>query len=149
MTENDTNGHQVTGVSHDLVTVLLNQHYRETDSQGHHAVIAVAQGGMKHYVYAIRETGHASDDAPVKIGVATSPWKRLYALQSGNPRELVLILYMGPFNAEEARAIERELHENFKLYREAGEWFRRRMRNDRRLKCMSRLFLNSLLNSES
>jgi predicted XRE-type DNA-binding protein len=59
-------------------------------------------------------------DGPVKIGWTSKPvTRRLYTLQIGNPRALVLI---GVIEGVE-RAVEAEWHEEFRYCRCRGEWF--------------------------
>lgn len=55
----------------------------------------------------------------VKIGIAKDPSKRLASLQIGSPERLDLIATFPGSRKTEAR-----LHERFKRYRLAGEWFR-------------------------
>lgn len=69
------------------------------------------------YVYFI---GPERGDAPVKIGTARNPVRRLAGLQSGHYERLVILgLLPGSFK------FEKELHETFARDRVRGEWFRR------------------------
>lgn len=82
---------------------------------------------MSGFVYFIREQG---EPGYIKIGASDSPIHRLRQLQSGNPRELHLVV------AVEVRANFRErttrewhrheaaYHRNFAYYRVHGEWFK-------------------------
>lgn len=71
------------------------------------------------FVYLIR----AGASGPVKIGWASDPHKRLAQLQSGNHEQLRL-LDCDQFPVEDAREIERDLHQTFAAQRIRGEWFR-------------------------
>lgn len=53
-----------------------------------------------------------------KIGIATDPWKRLAALQTGSPTKLRLIA-AGPGGRER----EKTIHATLSGYRSHGEWF--------------------------
>ena len=74
-------------------------------------------------IYGITEKG---DGRYIKIGVTGEAAISLYAartrldaLQTGNPRTLILVA-LAPGSAE----LERELHARFRPHRERGEWFR-------------------------
>lgn len=68
-------------------------------------------------VYFLREDG---PDGRVKIGTTTgNPYARMATLQTGNSRELRLLVSI-PGGADE----ESSLHERFAALRERGEWFR-------------------------
>jgi hypothetical protein len=69
-----------------------------------------------NYVYFIQ----SSDSGPVKIGLSRDPFKRVGALQTGNPQELFLRhVIPGDLN------VERELHHRFRAARIRREWFGR------------------------
>lgn len=77
---------------------------------------------IKSFVYFI------GDGEYIKIGQASNPIARLKELQTGNGRELILLLTIptfacGRYGSDQANAIERFLHLAFKEYRLAGEWF--------------------------
>jgi hypothetical protein len=57
---------------------------------------------------------------PVKIGVASSPKKRLAQLQTGNPEKLVIVKVIKGKGID----YERELHRIFADYHIRDEWFR-------------------------
>ena len=63
----------------------------------------------------------AADTAMVKIGVTRrDPQERLYAMQTGSPSQLEVVLVLDenpPFE-------ERQLHKRFYKQRSHGEWFR-------------------------
>ena len=61
------------------------------------------------------------DEGAIKIGFAAHPEIRMENLQSGNPRQLILL---GSYRRRDARAEERRLHRQFAAYRIRGEWFR-------------------------
>ena len=60
-----------------------------------------------------------SDGDAIKIGLSKTPKGRLRTLQTGHPRELVLLASL-----EGSRRLEREIHERFANLRLRGEWFR-------------------------
>lgn len=74
------------------------------------------RAGKQGYVYCIGERGR---DLGVKIGYSVNPTARVAELQTGNPRELVLL---GAFQGTEAD--ERDLHERYFGDNLVGEWFR-------------------------
>ncbi len=58
---------------------------------------------------------------PVKVGVATHPFRRLSALQGGNPRELTLrAIFVG--TRADCRWIESAIHLRFSDRGIRGEW---------------------------
>ena len=67
------------------------------------------------FVYFIQE----GTDGPIKIGTSENPRKRLKHLQTGHPKELVL---MGAIDGD--REKEFELHQKFDYLRLNGEWFK-------------------------
>lgn len=74
------------------------------------------------FVYFIRSGNGKS--APIKIGIAQNPEKRITELQTGNPNPL-LLLCKAPVNSrKQAEFLERELHNYFSYCRMEGEWFR-------------------------
>lgn len=72
----------------------------------------------KGYVYFIQQGGA---EGPVKIGHATDPVKRLKMLQTGSPYPLALL---ATFGVDDMKGQERNLHQQFKHVRMAGEWFK-------------------------
>ena len=71
-----------------------------------------------YYVYLIQK-GYGS----IKIGVSKDPESRLKMLQTGNPTELHLIAKFPCESEKQARALEADLHNEFREYRMKGEWF--------------------------
>lgn len=69
------------------------------------------------FVYFIQE----GMDGPIKIGRSTDPWKRLEALQSGNPRPLRLIAATRV--GKSVHILERDLHRDFRDLHLLGEWY--------------------------
>lgn len=74
------------------------------------------------------DCGH-EDGAPaefVKIGFTTDPKvsNRLRALQTGNPRNLIIQSVLDMKDAEMARSLERIIHWNLDKHRVSGEWFK-------------------------
>lgn len=64
-----------------------------------------------------------SNSDPIKIGVADNVEKRLDNMQTGNPRELV-ILYKIPMNSRShAFMVENRIHKKLSKHRIRGEWF--------------------------
>ena len=75
-----------------------------------------------HYVYLIKSgTGKR---APIKIGVAAEPEKRILDLQVGNPSLLTLISKIKASSRKNAEHIEYTLHRYFGYAHIRGEWFR-------------------------
>jgi hypothetical protein len=67
------------------------------------------------YVYLIR-----ADNGLYKIGLTSNIERRFNTLRAQSPIPLELILYV---NGENARELERELHDKFSDKRHHGEWF--------------------------
>lgn len=74
------------------------------------------RAGKQGYVYCIGERDRA---VGVKVGYSVNPTARVAELQTGNPRELVLL---GAIEGTEAD--ERDLHERYVADNLIGEWFR-------------------------
>ena len=70
--------------------------------------------GAGKYLYFIQQGAGGE----VKIGIADDPERRMKELQTGNPKQLLLL---GKFDG--ARLSERLLHRRFGLLRSHGEWF--------------------------
>ena len=68
------------------------------------------------WVYFIQE----DNDGPIKIGRSADPWKRLEALQAGNPRTLRLIACEKVGKAAHIR--ERDLRREYRSTQLVGEW---------------------------
>lgn len=68
-------------------------------------LIGYRQGGMWH----------------VKIGIAVNPAQRLKQLQTGNSHSLSILKAIGCVSP---RQVERRLHQQFRHYRQSGEWFK-------------------------
>ena len=71
------------------------------------------------FVYLIQ----AGRKGPIKIGVARNVNARMCILQTGNHKELRLIVKLGPFTEYYAYKIEGLLHKKFSNRRIRGEWF--------------------------
>jgi hypothetical protein len=67
------------------------------------------------YVYFIQEKA----GGPIKIGFSKDPQKRLSEIQTGYPRELMILAIMPG-----GRVQEREIHRRFGMNRMFGEWFK-------------------------
>lgn len=78
----------------------------------------VAVSGRKSYVYLIRCI--ISKSAYYKIGIAYNLLPRLSSLQCGNPIRLDL---MCAVLVDDARALERDLHQQYIESNEMREWF--------------------------
>lgn len=71
-------------------------------------------GTIPNYIYFIGDTKANM----VKIGISTTPEKRLSSLQTSTPNRLVFLAI-----TEGNEKKEKELHQRFKRYRKSGEWF--------------------------
>jgi len=83
---------------------------------------------MKYYVYFVQEKKRKSGkggNMPVKIGSTNDPEKRLKALQTGNPRKLVIKASLLFDERKQAQEMEFTLHNlaGKKHKRLVGEWF--------------------------
>jgi len=77
--------------------------------------------GTITYLYIIR-SGLSNSD-PIKIGIADNVENRLSGMQTGNPRELV-VLYKIPMNSRNhAFMVENRLHRKLSKFNIRGEWF--------------------------
>jgi len=79
--------------------------------------------GNSMYVYFIRQ-GAGNGKGPIKIGMASNLERRLNTLQTGNPVELNFIACIPCDSREEARELERKLHDFFRGSKIRGEWFK-------------------------
>lgn len=77
---------------------------------------------MQFYVYFVQEV-KVSKSAPVKVGVTCDIKRRMRTMQTGNPRELKLVVLLGPMERNEAFEYEKQLHGTFNYMRLRGEWF--------------------------
>lgn len=68
------------------------------------------------WIYFIQE----GTDGPIKIGRSSDPWKRVDALQAGNPRHLRLIACERVGKAAHIR--ERDLRREYRATQLVGEW---------------------------
>jgi hypothetical protein len=75
------------------------------------------------HVYIICHGPNDGEVGPVKVGMATDPFKRLASLQSGNPNRLCIWRTFPTPDREIARAIERGFHHVQRKKRLSGEWF--------------------------
>ena len=71
------------------------------------------------YVYVIED----SDYKCIKVGISSSPWSRLQNLQIGNPKELQLWGFYGPWFRDRALKIESSLHKAMSKNYLRGEWY--------------------------
>lgn len=71
------------------------------------------------FVYAIRSGRY------VKIGVASDPEARMFSLQAGNPRPLVLEAAFHFGTRDRAMLVEAAIHQDLSSQRVFREWFRR------------------------
>ncbi len=75
----------------------------------------------KSFVYVIRAgTGSKS---PIKVGVADNVQKRLKQLQTGNPKQLFLVMHFECNDRAHAFRLEKTIHDILKGQRLFGEWF--------------------------
>lgn len=73
------------------------------------------QEGRPEYVYLIAEKG---SNYGVKVGYSVDPEGRPFGLQTGNPRELVLLGYI-----EGGKDVEAEIHQKYIGNNLVNEWF--------------------------
>ncbi len=73
-----------------------------------------------HFIYFILNR----DSNAIKIGMAKNIERRLKSLQTSSPAKLELIRSMQVSSQEEARELEKSLHQKFEHIRITGEWFR-------------------------
>jgi predicted GIY-YIG superfamily endonuclease len=73
---------------------------------------------QEYHVYLIQ-----SLSGPVKIGIASSPVKRVKELQVGNFEDIRLEFSFVCPNMEAAIAVEALLHERYSSFRVRGEWY--------------------------
>jgi len=76
----------------------------------------------KSFVYLIK--AGCDPRAPIKIGVAGDVHKRLKQLQTGNPKELILVMHFQCNDRSHAFALEKSIHEILDGQRLCGEWFK-------------------------
>lgn len=70
--------------------------------------------------------GHGRENeplAPIKIGIASDPEKRIASLQTGSARRLKILSYFDTPNREIAKKFEVAFHKYYESKRLAGEWF--------------------------
>lgn len=75
------------------------------------------------HVYIIAHLDGRSPCGPVKVGISASPERRLAAIQTANPKHLVLLCTFATPNREMAKILESAFHEVMAANRLAGEWF--------------------------
>ena len=75
------------------------------------------------YVYVIAHQNDGDTHAPVKVGIAKNPIKRVETLQSGNPNKLVVAATFFTPSRDMAFEIEAAFHETMAARRLKGEWF--------------------------
>lgn len=76
----------------------------------------------KSYVYIIKAGPGPKD--PIKVGVADDVHKRMKQLQTGNPKELRLVMHFECNDREHAFYLEKTIHSFLDAKRMHGEWFK-------------------------
>lgn len=76
----------------------------------------IGNSNAPRFLYVMR-----SADGFIKVGIATSPAKRLASLQTANPMPISIINTFGPFN--DALRLELSIHKKLANIRKSGEWF--------------------------
>jgi len=75
----------------------------------------------KTFVYIIKAgSGYKS---PIKVGVTDNVHKRMKQLQTGNPKELMLVMRFECNDRRHAFTLEKTIHETLEGRRLCGEWF--------------------------
>ncbi len=64
-----------------------------------------------------------TDGEHTKAGITNDPKRRLGMLQTGNPKPLSILLTCPMRNEEDARRLEKAVHDKYSAYRMMGEWF--------------------------
>lgn len=59
----------------------------------------------------------------IKIGKSNNPEKRLKAMQTGCPQEMLLMAKIRCRSGAHALQVEKLIHQKYKRYRADGEWF--------------------------
>lgn len=95
------------------------------------------------YVYVIAHEESGGAVAPIKVGVGRSPRKRRRALQTGNPKPLVLFSVLRMPDRKMASYLETAFHEIQKEHCLMGEWFNM---DPRKAKLLLELYLVGALN---
>lgn len=72
----------------------------------------------KSYVYFVSNSLH------IKIGKANDIQKRMQMLQTGSSIPLILLGFIECDSPKSALCIENMLHDEYKMFRTCGEWFR-------------------------
>ena len=75
------------------------------------------------HIYIIANMRGKRPISPVKIGISSTPKKRIAALQTANPNRLVLLATFGVPTRDMAKAIEGAFRHVKADKRMAGEWF--------------------------
>jgi hypothetical protein len=75
------------------------------------------------YIYLIAHQTETGIVGPVKIGISKTLSGRLSQLQTGNPRKVVVAMYLPLPNREMAAIFESAFHEVMAKHRMEGEWF--------------------------
>lgn len=77
---------------------------------------------MATYIYVMQ----SGDTDRCKVGVSKNPESRLRQLQTGNHRELKIVLIIGPFDESHAYRMEKHIHQvlDANHLRILGEWFK-------------------------
>ena len=64
-----------------------------------------------------------TDGEHTKAGITNDTKHRLGMLQTGNPKPLSILLTCPMRNAEDARRLEKAVHDKYSAHRMMGEWF--------------------------
>lgn len=77
------------------------------------------------HVYLITESHlhDSKDKVPFKIGISQNPGCRVYDLNAGNARPLVVLYCSPPFERSDALDMEREAHDELRAWALGREWF--------------------------
>lgn len=95
----------------------------------------LSQGDCGIYIIACVKDGALG--GPVKVGISTTPWKRLRSIQTSCPYEARLVhVFVAP-NKEVARQLEASFHTTQAKHRTVGEWFNIEPRFALTMMCMN------------
>jgi hypothetical protein len=75
------------------------------------------------YLYIIGQYRNDRIRGPVKVGIASAPWSRVTALQTGSPTPIAIYMAIHTDSRDTALAVERRMHERLAEHRMVGEWF--------------------------
>ena len=105
-------------VSESLINTFLNGYLTQAQKSYVRGLVkrAVPSNG-ETYIYLI------TDDASLKIGISSTPDKRLKDLQVSNPKTLTLLSKTMFATRGKAKLSEKILHKKCKRFNLSGEWF--------------------------